>query len=195
MNNFKKEINEFIKHTISSIENIKIDENFYKAIDKICSCSGLVITTGMGKNSHIAKKISSTFNSLKIPSCNLHPGEALHGDSGIIKDTDILLVFSTSGKTDEVIKTIKTARELGVSCIISLTSHTDSPIRKMSDIVLDIGEIKEAGHLGLAPTTSIMAMLLVGDLLATFSAKNKNVTKEDFHIRHHSGYLGEKSKV
>lgn len=187
---FKVEIKDFVKHSTSYLEKIEINNSFYDAIMAISKCEGLIITTGMGKNNHIAKKVSSTFNSLKIPSCSLHPGEALHGDAGIMREKDILLVFSTSGKTDEIIKTIKTARSLGVLCVISLTSHADSPIRCLSDIVLDIGEIKEAGYLGLAPTTSILAMLLIGDILATFSAREKGVTKRDFNIRHHSGYLG-----
>lgn len=190
---FIEEVNHFVDHSLRCLQNIKIDENIYMAVKKISECEGIIITTGMGKNNHIARKTSSTLSSLKIPSCFIHPGDASHGDSGIIRDKDILLVFSTSGKTDEVIKTINTARDLGISLIISITSHMDSPIRKMSDIVLDIGEIKEAGHLGLAPTTSTMAMLMVGDILATFSAKDKGVTIIDFNMRHHSGYLGLKS--
>ena len=194
-NTLKHESKGFIDHTISCLQGLEIGSSFCDAIEKIANCKGIVITTGMGKNNHIARKVSSTFSSMKIPSCSIHPGEALHGDSGVIREDDILLVFSTSGKTEEIIKTIETARRLNVSCVISLTSHMDSPIRRMSDIVLDIGEVSEAGYLGIAPTTSVLLMLLAGDILATFSAKEKMVTLNDFHERHHSGYLGQKSVV
>ena len=100
MNDLKKikiEAEQFIDHSILCLRNIKVDESFYEAIKLISKCEGIVVTTGMGKNNHIAKKISSTLSSLKIPSCSLHPGEALHGDSGIMRNKDILLVFSTEG--------------------------------------------------------------------------------------------------
>ena len=191
---FQLDAKSFIDHTISHLQKLEIGNGFYEAIQAISKCKGIVITTGMGKNNHIAKKVSSTFSSLKIPSCSMHPGEALHGDAGVIKKNDILLVFSTSGKTDEIIKTIEVARELGVARVISLTSHLDSPIRRLSDIVVDVGEIKEAGYLGLAPTTSTLILLLAGDILATFSAKIKKVTTKDYSARHHSGYLGALSR-
>lgn len=194
LENFRIEAQDFLNHTLLHLQKIDFNKNLYEAIHKIASCSGVVITTGMGKNGHIAKKVSSTLSSLKIPSCSIHPGEALHGDSGIIRDCDILMVFSTSGKTEEIIKTIEISRVLGIKCVISLTSHVDSPIKKMSDIVIDIGEIEEAGYLGLAPTTSTLVMLFIGDVIATFAAQEKGVTKQEFNDRHHSGYLGFKSK-
>lgn len=187
---FKIEAEGFVNHTISFLKKIEITKDFQVAVDMLSKCNGLVVTTGMGKNGHIARKISSTFSSLSIPSCFIHPGEAMHGDSGVLRKNDILMVVSTSGKTDEIIEIIKVARNLGIKKVISLTSHKDSPIKKMSNIVIDIGEIKEAGYLGLAPTTSTLAMLLVGDILATFSAKEKKITIKDYHDRHHHGYLG-----
>ena len=189
------EVGEFIGHTIDILKNLDLNNQIYEVVQKVSLCRGKIITTGMGKNYHIAQKVSSTFNSLKIPSCVLHPGEAMHGDSGIMSEHDILLVFSTSGKTDEIIKVIEVSRILGINCVISLTSHSFSPIKKMSDLFIDVGEIKEAGYLGLAPTTSTLVMLLVGDIIATLVAKEKMVTVKDYHDRHHNGYLGEKSAV
>jgi arabinose-5-phosphate isomerase len=172
-------------------------EDFSKAIDEIIKCKehkGKILTTGMGKAGIVAKKFSSTLCSLSFPSCNLHPGEASHGDLGIISRNDIIFVFSTSGKTREVLDTIDLSRKMGVYTVIGVTSHPDSPIREKADIVVDMGEMSEAGHLGLAPTTSINTMLALTDCLALVSAKEIEITPEDFHLRHHSGYLGEKTK-
>ena len=190
---FKQEAESFIAHTVECLEKTVVNDSLYKAMLEIRDCKGIVITTGMGKNYHAAKKISSTFSSLGTPSCCIHPGESLHGDSGVIREEDILLVLSTSGKTEEVIEIIGTARDLNVSSIICLTSHLDSEIRPLSDIIVDIGVIPEAGYLGLAPTTSILAMMMTGDILATTVAKEKNITRHDYHKRHHHGYLGKAS--
>jgi arabinose-5-phosphate isomerase len=187
-------INDFIDNTVDSIKNIKHIKNIASAVNSICSCEGKIIVTGMGKNGHIAKKIASTFCSLSTPSCFLHPGEAMHGDSGVMDKKDILLALSTSGKTKEILETINVGRKIGISKIISITSHEDSLMKKDSDIVIEIGSIKESGYLGIAPTTSTCVILVIGDLLATLVAKIKNTNYFDYSIRHHGGYLGEISR-
>jgi arabinose-5-phosphate isomerase len=154
----------------------------------------VVITTGMGKAGHIAQKASSSFSSLGIPSFYIHPGESSHGDIGVIREGDILLVFSTSGKTREVIETVDFARKLNIGKVIAISSHYDSIIKIKSDITVDMGEICESGYLNIAPTTSIVIMLIIADMIATNSAEINNFTMKDFYIRHHGGYLGEKSK-
>lgn len=188
-----KQFNSFIETTKISIENLLtmgIVPSIVMAVDSICLCQSKVVTTGLGKAGHAAEKSASSFSSFGIPACYLHPASASHGDVGIIQKGDVLLAFSTSGKTREVIETVQLSRKIGVGKVISITSHSDSPIRNISDIVIDMGIIKEAGYLSLAPTTSIIVMLIVSDIIATICAKKKNVTNEFFGLRHHSGYLG-----
>jgi len=175
------------------------------AVDILLRTTGKIVTTGMGKAGHIAQKCASLLCSLTFPAVYLHPGDAAHGDIGIIKSydaecpelgskADTLIAFSTSGKTREVLETIRFSRMLGVWRVISITSHPDSPVRRASDVVLDMGRIREAGHLGLAPTTSTVVMMIVADMLALVAAKMKNVTREEYGVRHHGGYLGKKCR-
>ena len=156
--------------------------------------SHIVITTGMGKAGHIAQKASSSLSSLGIPSFYIHPGESSHGDIGVVRPGDVLLVFSTSGKTREVIETVDFTKKLDVGKIIAITSHPDSIIRQKADIIIDMGEINESGYLRIAPTTSIVVMLAIADMIATNAAEINKFSMKDFYIRHHGGYLGEKSK-
>lgn len=175
---------------IERLETSGIIPSIIEASDAVCACKGKLITTGLGKAGYIAEKSSSSFSSLGIPSCYLHPAQASHGDIGVVQEGDAMLVFSTSGKTREVIETINLARKLNVWKVISVTSHPESPVRSLSDIVIDIGIIREAGYLSLAPTTSSTIMLVVADMLATLCAWRSGITMESFGLRHHSGYLG-----
>ena len=185
---------QIIKSFANAINNIIIQEEFSKAIETINDCEGKIVTTGMGKAGIVMRKFSSTLCSLGIPSCYLHPGEASHGDLGILTSKDIFFVASTSGKTREVMEIMELARNVGVKTIIGITSHPDSPVRKQTNIVLDMGVIKEAGDLGLAPTTSIIVMLALTDCLAIIASEAKNLTKEEYGKYHHSGYLGQKAR-
>jgi arabinose-5-phosphate isomerase len=160
----------------------------------IRKCKGKIVTSGMGKAGYAMQKFSSILCSFGIPSCYLHPGTASHGDLGVLSKNDMLFVASTSGKTREVLETIDLARELGVKQIVGITSHPDSPIRKKADIIMDMGIIEEAGHLGLAPTTSILIMLALTDCVALIAAKDKNLTKQQYGKYHHSGYLGSQAR-
>ena len=178
----------------STIDGITISSDFPKIIDAILECKGKIITTGMGKAGIAMKKFTSTLCSLSFPSCYIHPGEASHGDLGMITPNDILFVASTSGKTREVLEVIELSRTIRVKKIIGITSHTDSPIRKKADLIMDMGIIQEAGHLHLAPTSSILVMLAITDCLALVAAKEKGITKKDYCKYHHSGYLGSKAR-
>jgi arabinose-5-phosphate isomerase len=174
--------------------NIKLSQSFSDAIDIMLKCSdgdGKMITTGMGKAGIAMQKFSSILRSVSFPSVYIHPGESSHGDLGIIGKSDVLFVASTSGKTREVLETIDLAKNIGVAKVIGLTSHPDSPIREMADVVIDMGEIKEAGYLHIAPTTSIMVMLAITDCLALICAKEREITFDDYAKCHHSGYLGQ----
>lgn len=201
---YTRQTMEFMSVTRLAVEKLEssgIIPSIIDASDIFCSCQGKIITTGMGKAGHVAKKAASTFSSLALPSCYLHPAEASHGDSGIADADDNILVFSTSGKTREVIETIELFRKLsngdaehGPGKVVAITSHPESPVRDMSDLVIDIGVIQEAGHLSLAPTTSVVIMLMVSDMIASLCAYRKGLTIEQFGLRHHSGYLGMKCR-
>ena len=191
---YKMEAQTFLDCTKRAIGSIIIPAGFCDAVDAIIEMEGKIVTTGMGKAGHVAQKCASSLCSLTFPAAYLHPGDASHGDVGIVGPGDILLAFSTSGKTREVIETIEFAKRLGVEGVISITSHPDGLIRSISDIVLDMGVIEEAGTLSLAPTTSIVAMIIISDMLALVAARAKGVTKDDYGLRHHGGYLGKKCR-
>ena len=193
-NDITKEANQIINEFADSFKNIPISFSFVKIIKLIRKCRGKIITTGMGKAGIVMNKFSSMLCSFGIPSCYLHPGEASHGDLGLLSVNDILFVASTSGKTREVLEIIDLARNIGVKTIIGITSHPDSLIRTKADIILDMGIIIEAGHLRLAPTTSILIMQALTDCLALVAAKDKCLTKEQYGKYHHSGYLGQKAR-
>jgi arabinose-5-phosphate isomerase len=185
---------EFIRKTALAIAGIKISPFFHKAVQAISACEGKVITVGLGKAGCAARKVASSLSSLGIPSLYLHPGEASHGDIGVVSSKDVMLVFSTSGKTREVLETVSFAKKLGISSVISITSHKDADIRALSDIVIDMGEIEEAGYLNIAPTTSIIVMLVIADILAVICAEIRGFKMTDYADRHHGGYLGVKSR-
>ena len=190
MSEKQNEARRLLDQFAESIKNIEIDSNFDDVVDIIVSCPGKIITTGMGKAGIAMRKFSSLICSLGFPSTYLHPGESSHGDLGLIGRNDDLLVASTSGKTREVIEIIDLAKKIGPRYIVGITSHKDSPIREKADYIIDMGELQEAGHLGLAPTTSILVMLALTDCLALTAAKEKGLSAKEYSKFHHSGYLG-----
>lgn len=173
-----------------AILNIPLSNEFGSAVTTIHECKSKLIVMGMGKAGNIARKISSTFCSTGTPACFLHPGEAAHGDLGLIAPGDVLLAFSTSGKTREVLEAIELARKLQVSKVIAVTSHHDAPIRNISDIIIDMGEMDEPCSLGLTPSASAAVMLAIGDALALCVMDLRKFTMSDYGLRHHGGYLG-----
>lgn len=177
-----------------ALSGITIDDNFSKIIDEFLNCKGKIIVSGVGKAGNASQKFSSLLCSLGFPSCFLNPLNASHGDIGVIGEEDVLFVFSVSGKTREVLEIIDLARNINVKTIIGITSHKDSLIKNKVDFVLDMGEIEEAGELGLAPTTSILVMLAITDSLALVASEELGFTKEDYSKYHHSGYLGKKAR-
>jgi len=169
----------------------RLGEGFKKAVDMVCSCKGRMVITGMGKPGIIARKISATLASMKIPSLFLHPAEAVHGDLGVVTKDDIVIVFSNSGETEEVIRLLSTIKKIGAR-LISLTGNLTSTLAKNSEAVLDIGVKKEACPFNLAPTASTTAMLAMGDALAVAAAVRKGFTHTDFAFLHPGGALGKK---
>ena len=189
--------NAILSEFTSALVELTFDNNFSLAVDEIVNCcknGSKIVTTGMGKAGKAMQKFSSTLCSFGMPSCYLHPGEASHGDLGLVNKKDILFVASTSGKTREVIEVIDLSRNIGIKCIIGVTSHPDSLIREKADLTLDMGKIREAGELGLAPTTSILVMQVITDCLALVASEELKVTREDFGKYHHSGYSGALSR-
>ena len=166
-----------------------ISNSFDKAVNLILSCSGHVVVCGMGKSGHIGRKISATLASTGSPSFFLHPAEAIHGDLGMVKNKDVVILISYSGETEEIIKLLNPFNNLNVK-IIALTSKTNSTLSKNADISLDVSIDREACPLNLAPTTSSMLTMSVGDALAIASMQARGFAEEDFALTHPGGSLG-----
>ncbi len=194
MENCLARAKEIITAEAQALLNIPLDENFEKAIDTLYHCTGRVIATGMGKAGTIAKKMAGTLCSTGTPAFYLHPGEAAHGDLGLLHQGDVIIAYSTSGKTREVLEMLKLAHHFGIETIIGITSHPDSSIRTQSSIVIDMGIIQEPCTLGLTPTASTTVMLAISDALALVLMEKKNFNRDQFGLRHHGGYLGQKAK-
>lgn len=184
---------EIIRAEADALLNIPLDDNFNNAIETLYRCKGRIITTGMGKAGTIAKKMASTLCSTGTPATYLHPGEAAHGDLGLLHKGDTIIAYSTSGKTREVIEMLELAHHFGIDKIIGITSHPDSKIRSQSCIVIDMGIIKEPCSLGLTPTSSTTVMLAISDALTLVLMEKKKFTLKDYGLRHHGGYLGQKA--
>ena len=188
-------IKEILRQEAEAIIKIEVTPHFEEAVQALRYCTGKVITTGIGKAGHIARKFAATLCSTGTPAAFLHPAEAGHGDLGLLSKEDCLVAFSTSGKSVEVLEMLELSRHLGVRTIIGITSHPDSKLRELSDVIVEMGEIKEACTLGLTPTASIAVMLAISDALALTVMELKGITREDFGLRHHGGYLGRKARV
>ena len=176
---------------INELKKIKkvFNNSFIKAIDLILSCKGKVIFAGIGKSGLIARKISSTFSSVGIPSFFCNPSEALHGDMGQIEKKDILIIFSYSGNTSELTNMLKYANRFKIK-IIGIASKLDSILLKASDIKLILPKVKEADITGMVPTSSTTISLLLGDCLATTVMNLRKFSKEKFKVFHPGGNLG-----
>jgi arabinose-5-phosphate isomerase len=177
-----------------AIQAIPLSETFEESVKALISCRGKLITTGIGKAGYVARKAASTFSTTGSPSIYLHPGDASHGDVGVIGKEDILFAFSNSGGTREVLETVHFCKSLGISAVISVTGNLDSVLAKESSIILDIGTIKEPCPLEMTPSASTAAMLAISDALALVTMEERGFSKKDFALRHHGGYLGEKSR-
>ncbi len=177
-----------------AIRSIQPNNNFLRAVDILENCTGKVILTGMGKVGIIAMKIATTLSSTGTPACFLHPGEAAHGDLGLIGKDDVIMTFSNSGKTREVLETIERAKQLYDIPRIAVTGHPRSPIARKSDLVLSVGAIKEPCPIGLTPSASTTAILALGDALTLVLMTRKRFAKADYAKFHHGGYLGRRAR-
>ncbi|MDE9533986.1 arabinose-5-phosphate isomerase KdsD [Xenorhabdus bovienii] len=168
-----------------------INEDFSRACELMFSCEGKVIVMGMGKSGHIGRKIAATFASTGTPSFFVHPGEASHGDLGMVTSKDIVLTISNSGESNEILALIPVLKRQKVP-LICMTNNPNSSMGKAADIHLCIKTPQEACPLGLAPTTSTTATLVMGDALAVALLQARGFTAEDFALSHPGGTLGRK---
>ncbi len=168
-----------------------INGDFVKAIEVILKCKGRVVLTGMGKSGLIARKIVATLNSTGTASIFLHPTDALHGDLGMVRMEDVVILISKSGMTDELTKLLPMLKRIGVK-LITMTGDPESPLAKESDVVLNVHVNEEACPHHLAPTSSTTATLVMGDALSVVLLQLRNFTPEDFAFLHPGGSLGKR---
>lgn len=168
-----------------------IDEQFVRATEMILRCPASVLTSGIGKAGHIARKLAATFSSTGTPSHYLSPADAVHGDLGAVRTGDIVLILSASGESDEILRMLSILKKLNHP-VIAITASRNNSLGRAADATLSIGRIDEACPLGLAPSASTTAMLALGDAVALTVMKLRNFTPEDFALYHPAGQLGRK---
>jgi len=188
-----KSVSDMFSAYHTALENVegRIGNSFFAAVDLIASHQGNFIVCGMGKSGLVGQKIAATLTSTGTPSIFLHPAEAIHGDLGIVRTGDVMLLISNSGETDEVVRLLPALRRIDAQ-IISLVGNPNSTMAKASKIVLDASIDREACPLNLAPTTSTLAALVLGDALAIALMKQSGFKEEDFARTHPGGKLGRK---
>ncbi|WP_312925502.1 arabinose-5-phosphate isomerase KdsD [Atlantibacter hermannii] len=185
-----KEVLEIEREGLAQLDQY-INDDFVKACELMFYCSGKVVVMGMGKSGHIGKKMAATFASTGTPAFFVHPGEASHGDLGMVTAQDVVIAISNSGESNEILALIPVLKRLRVP-MICITSRPESAMAKAADIHLCIRVPQEACPLGLAPTTSTTATLVMGDALAVALLKARGFTAEDFALSHPGGALGRK---
>ncbi len=175
-------------HAIELLKS-RINIDFFRACQLLYTCEGRVIVSGMGKSGHIARKIAATFASTGTPAFFVHPGEASHGDLGMITEKDVVLALSNSGETDELLTILPLIKRQGLPLIV-MTGNELSSLARLADVHLDVSVPAEACPLGLAPTASTTAALVMGDALAIALLEARGFTAEDFARSHPAGSLG-----
>lgn len=171
--------------------NPYINANFTKACELMLACQGRIVVTGMGKSGHIGSKIAATLASTGTPAFFVHPGEASHGDLGMITPSDVVIAISNSGETAEVLTIVPLIKRMKAP-LISITNNGQSSLAQAANVSLEIGKAAEACPLGLAPTSSTTATLVLGDALAVALLEARGFTPEDFALSHPGGSLGRK---
>ena len=167
----------------------RIDDAFIRACELMLACTGRVVVSGMGKSGHVARKIAATLASTGTPAFFVHPGEASHGDLGMITTNDVVLALSNSGETDELLMIVPLIKRQGVP-LVALSGNPGSTLAKLADVHLDVSVPAEACPLGLAPTASTTAALVMGDALAVAMLEARGFTADDFARSHPAGSLG-----
>lgn len=191
--NFQKSALETLQIEQQALEVLatQINESFDRACEILLQCKGRVVVTGMGKSGHIGRKMAATFASTGTPSFFMHPGEAGHGDLGMLVRGDVLIAISNSGKSDEIMMLMPLIKHLGVP-LITISRDDKGPMPQNADVALTLGEADEACPLGLAPTSSTTATLVLGDALAVALLEARGFTADDFARSHPAGALGKR---
>ncbi|MBR6710695.1 MAG: KpsF/GutQ family sugar-phosphate isomerase [Selenomonadaceae bacterium] len=189
----KEKAIEALKIEADAVERLteRIDDEFEKAVQVILDCSARVVVTGMGKSGHIGRKMAATFASTGTPSFFMHPGEAFHGDLGMVTEHDVVIAISHSGESSEIVNILPVIRRIGAA-IVAMCGRRDSSLGKNCDYFVDISVEREACPLGLAPTASTTATLAMGDAMAMALMAARNFTSQDFAMFHPGGALGRK---
>lgn len=169
----------------------RVGESFADACGYLLACEGRIIVTGMGKSGHVANKIAATLASTGSPAFFMHPAEAIHGDIGVITKKDVVIALSNSGNSEEVLALLPVIKLLAVP-LISLTGNSASKLAKMATVNLDVSVEREACPLGLVPTSSTTAAMVMGDALAIALLQERGFTAEDFARSHPGGTLGKR---
>jgi len=167
----------------------RIDDNFVAACQCILDCRGRTVVIGMGKSGHVASKIAATLASTGTPAFFVHPGEASHGDLGMITADDVIIALSNSGQTDEIIALLPVIKRIGVR-LITLTGNPGSALARAATVNIDVSVHREACPLGLAPTSSTTAALAMGDAIAIALLEARGFSEQDFALSHPGGTLG-----
>lgn len=168
-----------------------INHDFSRACEMMFNCTGKIIVMGMGKSGHVGRKMAATFASTGTPAFFVHPGEASHGDLGMVSKQDIVILISNSGESHEILALIPVLKRLDMR-LICLTANPDSSMGKAADVHICVKVPKEACPLGLAPTSSTTAVMVMGDALAVALLEARGFTPEDFAMSHPGGALGRK---
>lgn len=194
-----QQLKDIIQKEAAAIQQIPIDDSLISAIDliyhRVHKLGGKVVCSGMGKAGHIATNIAMTLSSTGTPAGYLHPSEAQHGDLGMIQKDDVLILISNSGKTREVIELVTLVKNLYPAMpTIVITRNSNTELAQLATVLLLTGETKEICPLGLTPTTSITVITVISDMLVWGVMASIGFTAADYAKRHHSGYLGQKSK-
>jgi arabinose-5-phosphate isomerase len=193
------DIRKVLELEAQAIQSIPVTPDYAEVVElifeRVHRRGGKVIASGMGKAGHVANHMATTLSSTGTPALFLHPSEAQHGDLGIIRENDVLLVLSNSGKTREILELVELTHALHSRIpLVIITGNPDGPLARQSRLVLFTGNPSEVCPLGLTPTTSATAMAVIGDVLVVLMMKKIGFTARDYARRHHGGYLGEKSR-
>ncbi|TCO08795.1 SIS domain-containing protein [Natronoflexus pectinivorans] len=193
------QVRELLEAEAEAIKKIPVTNNFEEAVNllyqQIHEKGGKLITSGMGKAGQIAINMATTFSSTGTPAVFLHPSEAQHGDLGIVQKNDIMLLISNSGKTREIVELIDLAKGLRPDIkFIVISGNPDSLLAQAANVSIFTGNPKEVCALGLTPTTSTTTMTVIGDILVVLLMKKIGFNNHEYSLRHHGGYLGDKSR-
>jgi arabinose-5-phosphate isomerase len=195
MSLIRDQIRRILDAEAAAISAVRVDDAYEQAVQALQRCAGKVVTTGIGKAGYVAQKFAATLCSTGTPAVFIHPAEAAHGDLGLVDAHDVIIAFSTSGKTREVLELIELSRHLTQAVVIGITSHPETELRRLANIVLDMGVIEEPCPLGLTPSASMAVMSAIGDALALTLMEQKQVSRRAYGLRHHGGYLGHKARL